>query len=867
MESFREKWIDDYTQDLRGIKIDKEKVKKSCREFLAIVHGDKRNFEDFLIKELNITGRYQVIYEIMQNSDDAEAKHLLVYYDDKYLLFANDGRPFDDNDIRSICNIGQTTKHGCDKIGRFGIGFKLVYRLMGGVGKVINYRAPIIFSWNDGLQIKELIDFNGNITSTDKISYPVIFKPVLTAIPVGVNERLYDLEGQLRNLFELNELKALVDFINRNQSLKDRLLKSKRGSLFFIELEDSNSFKKNLEEQIKYVKASLTFLKHLKSIIINDKEYKKLDKIIVKDFTIRRGSKEWLDVKKYLSIDQRDCDLQIKVAYIPYSVELRRYPNLYKFLPISDERHGLNFLIHSNFEMEASRRRISEDREINRRILILTRKKLIDFLNSNKNNEKEFIELYYAILTSDKPSNEFIKKHLYDHIIEYIKQNIPIKDKSGKFGIINDSKKVLLKMTQLRVDPMDFGVNMYWFYYDDDSAIRAAKNSFKLNINNYWGIVELLEKGKIDKINKWLKENSNQYEQFLRELNEAKNIKSIKDRLNSEIKWIKFGNEFLSAKDILDKHNNYFIYNSKLLNQDLKSYLEKLGAVFTDEDFEKYDNLFNEFFNEYFFYSKIINFINSISDSKLDELSFNERKKLFIFLKERLKRLVRIEQREIKGKGYKYKRITCICPKCKSTQTGVNIPDRCNKCGFNFNCVEDLRSLRLFKNKNGKYLALDKILKPSKDNPEWLKGYEIKDEEYFEDLDELLCKDNEVFQNIIVDEIENIIGNVKNLSKFYKELEEYYRKAKDKNIENLKDKKFIKNARDTFAKPTEVIFPFNNAKYKEYIKKCSNYRVLNTVIRAIFNKDFPQKDLINVIANASLYKDLIHDLKEMVMSL
>jgi len=170
IESFREEWIKDYERDLRGIRIDKDNVKRSCRELLAIVHGDKRNFEDFLIKELNITGKYQVIYEIMQNSDDAEAKHLLVYYDDRYLLFANDGRPFDDNDIRSICNVGQTTKHGCDKIGRFGIGFKLVYRLLGGVSEVMSYKAPIIFSWNDKRQIEELINFNGDITPSNKIS-------------------------------------------------------------------------------------------------------------------------------------------------------------------------------------------------------------------------------------------------------------------------------------------------------------------------------------------------------------------------------------------------------------------------------------------------------------------------------------------------------------------------------------------------------------------------------------------------------------------------------------------------------------------------------------------------------------------------
>ena len=53
------------------------------------------------------------------------------FYNDKYFLVINNGSPFDIEGIQSILNIAQTTKDDPDKIGRFGIGFKLTHRLVG----------------------------------------------------------------------------------------------------------------------------------------------------------------------------------------------------------------------------------------------------------------------------------------------------------------------------------------------------------------------------------------------------------------------------------------------------------------------------------------------------------------------------------------------------------------------------------------------------------------------------------------------------------------------------------------------------------------------------------------------------------------
>ncbi|MFZ0888177.1 MAG: hypothetical protein WA005_06975 [Candidatus Binataceae bacterium] len=68
------------------------------------------------------------IFELLQNAEDAGARKVkFSLYPDR-LEFLNDGRPFNEADVRGICAIGKGTKgHDLTQIGKFGIGFKSVY--------------------------------------------------------------------------------------------------------------------------------------------------------------------------------------------------------------------------------------------------------------------------------------------------------------------------------------------------------------------------------------------------------------------------------------------------------------------------------------------------------------------------------------------------------------------------------------------------------------------------------------------------------------------------------------------------------------------------------------------------------------------
>ena len=68
------------------------------------------------------------IYELLQNAEDTKASEASFVLSEDTLVFEHNGRPFDEDDIRGITDIGEGTKaEDDDTIGRFGIGFKAVF--------------------------------------------------------------------------------------------------------------------------------------------------------------------------------------------------------------------------------------------------------------------------------------------------------------------------------------------------------------------------------------------------------------------------------------------------------------------------------------------------------------------------------------------------------------------------------------------------------------------------------------------------------------------------------------------------------------------------------------------------------------------
>lgn len=69
------------------------------------------------------------LMEFIQNADDAESRSLMIEIleDTNTIRIYNDGKPFSEEDVKSICKVGRSSKTPKDYIGYLGVGFKAVF--------------------------------------------------------------------------------------------------------------------------------------------------------------------------------------------------------------------------------------------------------------------------------------------------------------------------------------------------------------------------------------------------------------------------------------------------------------------------------------------------------------------------------------------------------------------------------------------------------------------------------------------------------------------------------------------------------------------------------------------------------------------
>jgi len=93
--------------------------------------------------------RTHFIFELLQNAEDAGAKRVLFNLFEDSLEVMHDGRPFDDDDVKGVCGVGEGTKSSdLTQIGKFGIGFKSVYAYTS---------TPEIHSGNEHFYIEKFV--------------------------------------------------------------------------------------------------------------------------------------------------------------------------------------------------------------------------------------------------------------------------------------------------------------------------------------------------------------------------------------------------------------------------------------------------------------------------------------------------------------------------------------------------------------------------------------------------------------------------------------------------------------------------------------------------------------------------------------
>ncbi|GHS90602.1 hypothetical protein FACS1894201_11850 [Bacteroidia bacterium] len=219
--------------------------------FFKMYHGEKEEIYNFLRKEVEMAEDGQAIYEFVQNAADSESTHFYMFFNENYLVAINNGKVFNQKGIQSILNIGQSydKDDDPDKIGRYGIGFKLVHRLVGkssGLDELLNkdgqgYRGPVLFSWNKKEHFDDFLAFEQfEYDSIENQEIPWLLKILITNFPAQPQETVKDVNFADVMPFSIEEIKSYQSFLNSVISQIDRNSMTS-GSMFFIKLGEGGS--------------------------------------------------------------------------------------------------------------------------------------------------------------------------------------------------------------------------------------------------------------------------------------------------------------------------------------------------------------------------------------------------------------------------------------------------------------------------------------------------------------------------------------------------------------------------------------------------------------------------------------------------
>jgi hypothetical protein len=816
---------------------------KSETGFAKLIYGNRDDLGKLLgTIALNVAADDQAIYELIQNADDSKSSFFSVSYNEKYLLCINNGNYFSDNDMSAIINVAGNFKEGED-IGTFGIGFKILHRLVGtddGRDAIINnYAGPIIFSWNKYFQLEkflngEEIKIGGYDIDKKQYSYEKdqenawLIKILYTCFPTHFEEkvRLKDYKTQ-ESKFEESELNEMREFL-KNSLQNVNLTETnylKKGSIFFLKLGEGKS--KFLDDGIDKIKNGLSysfkFLNSLQKIYINGEEIKAQP---VTDYSYSFP----INSIEFNEINPKNKNREIKFTFAYYrdykkAENLRNElaPNLYTFFSMDEEKNGFSFLLHCNaFDMNNDRRKLQANSQINERLLPIIAESITQYIESQKNQDRHlFLALYANLLLSKEPkSKPHINNSFFKYFQKYILENIPTFKSYS-----NNTENVKIKNTFLEISPSDFGCpEIEWFFWNneknDSVLISEARNSDKLNLEK-WDIIDLIKyavnQNKLDNINDWIKKIEIETLQIFAEERKLKEVNNLQDFKKKAKPYYTLLSEI--NKNIL-KSNIDFINQIKLFKFSDGNFYS-LNEIFKSEDlvlnYEKTFDVRYELQNFGFLTSVInIDSINSKGNanySNIKDLIQTKLSDLHLFQKIASRAKINTLKKDQKHKLFF----------ALKNFDGVD--------------VENLRDLELFKDSFGNIRPLRTLLKEGDTRlPNWLDNFKISPNEYLNKLDEYLVKDKDIYQSIIYKNWDLLIALKLNIKDFYKEVTGYYKQ----NHENQKlDKLASIFTNDGFKSVDQVFFNAN--------LNCQHYYELQNTILKISDKAYPSKIIFDFL--------------------
>jgi len=275
------------------------------------------------------------LMEFVQNADDAKSQSLKIEILTDSIRIFNDGDPFSEDDVKSICKVGRSSKTPKDYIGYLGVGFKAVF-LISDCPEI--YSGDFLFrfnknAWDDTAHtpwqvIPQWID-DPHIEFSDK--YRTAFNLPLKEIRLveKLREEVKPEHLSDRILLFLRNIKA-IEITDSNQDLKRKIIKSELSQTSDYEIyqiqEHENDVLKN-EDRWVIFRSSCTVLKEVKE-----------------DYVTKEWERENVDKREVLVAFKLGDDDNLVVER-----EGTAHIGVFSFLPLKEIPSGLNFLIQADF--------------------------------------------------------------------------------------------------------------------------------------------------------------------------------------------------------------------------------------------------------------------------------------------------------------------------------------------------------------------------------------------------------------------------------------------------------------------------------------------------------------------------------------
>ena len=788
-------------------------------------HGDKKDEGAFLSNFLKIAEDGQAIYEFLQNAADCGSTLFYLFYNEKYFLAVNNGKAFNRKGLHSLLNVAQSTKEDASQIGRFGIGFKLVHRLVGkGDGKeeIVNgLKGPMLFSWSKKSDLEALL--SGEIPEDDNnieddSNLPFLLKLILTNFPAGMDEVVKDLNYKDKVLFPKEEYEEMSAYVKEQLTQYVDKENLNQGSIFFIKLGEGKKklldadYEKNFKIGVEY---SLNTLKGLKNIKVNGTQIEEVP-LVLENSQIEKDSEEFNEI----SPEYKDSDIHFSVGYIridfaeekPFEkIEaLKNSPTFYKYFPLADELHKSALFVHcDSFSNEVNRRKLHSD-NINNALFPQIAKFVIGKLEEYKNNDwDKYCQLYANALLCETPNgnSEWLGTVFFNLIRNYLKINIPTKERVCSS---NSNHVCICRVKSTIAADKEVRGDLEWFLWDEFNVRELANAaSSKLDVS-YIYINDFIKRCDKNRIREWVTRhhNSSEYDELMNELFGKDSRYDIKDLFDIPLFAFSNGVGVSSFNGIVQTNINESEYKTANLifitnhTIEVKDILQKIGFYVSEINIDQYPKL-----------------KNGLPLPK-DKLVFDELNAL-------------LAQGNTLNKFEKERLIQWLCGSNKLE--GI--------------ANESIKKLRLYKNAVGEFNELGELISADINVPQWLTPYQIDKSESSPILKQFQIDVSYIYARIIREHWSEITSALNNdAEEFYSTVKQYYEMDKT-NSNALQSENYIMKQDGTFVKADGCFYSSLLPKDRaQYVK-------LNNAIKTLLDDELPDYDIVEYLCEEPFKTD------------